>query len=181
VYLRSLAVLWAVAFLAFSLSACGGSSQTVKPTSTSDSTVAAKKDTTAAATDAQNRDKNAANKGNAAGASVRAVELKDVRFDFDKYVIGSEGADILKQNAQWFKANSGRLRVEGNCDERGSVEYNLALGQKRAEAAKNLLTTLGIDGARIETVSYGKEKPADPGHSEAAWAKNRRDTFVPVK
>jgi peptidoglycan-associated lipoprotein len=67
-----------------------------------------------------------------------------------------------------------RVRIEGNCDERGSREYNLALGQRRAEAVKKIMTVLGAQDARIETTSYGEEKPVDPGHDEAAWAKNRR-------
>jgi peptidoglycan-associated lipoprotein len=68
--------------------------------------------------------------------------------------------------------------VEGNCDERGTVEYNLALGQRRADAAKNYLVSLGIPADRLKTISFGKSKPFDPGHDEAAWAKNRRDHFV---
>jgi peptidoglycan-associated lipoprotein len=73
------------------------------------------------------------------------------------------------------------IRIEGNCDERGTVEYNLALGEKRANAALDYLVKMGIDPSRISTVSYGKERPMDPGHTEAAWAKNRRDDFVIVK
>jgi peptidoglycan-associated lipoprotein len=73
------------------------------------------------------------------------------------------------------------IRIEGNCDERGTVEYNLALGEKRAKAALDYLVKMGIDPSRISTVSYGKERPMDPGHTEAAWAKNRRDDFVIVK
>ncbi|MEN6624337.1 MAG: OmpA family protein [Smithella sp.] len=68
--------------------------------------------------------------------------------------------------------------VEGNCDERGTAEYNMALGQKRAQEAKKYLVNLGVKGSAIKTVSYGKEKPVDPGHDEEAWAKNRRDHFV---
>ena len=107
------------------------------------------------------------------------IVLNDVNFDFDKYNIRTGDANILKSNAEWFKANPGKkMRVEGNCDERGTVEYNLALGQKRADAAKAYIVNLGADGKLIETVSYGKERPADPGHDEAAWAKNRRAHFL---
>ena len=70
------------------------------------------------------------------------------------------------------------MRIEGHCDERGSDEYNLALGEQRAQAAARYLTTLGISGERLSTISFGKEKPADPGHDENAWAKNRRDEFI---
>lgn len=107
------------------------------------------------------------------------VIMKSINFDFDKYNIRKNDAAILKENAAWFAANPGKkVKVEGHCDERGTVEYNLALGQKRADSAKNFLVNLGIDGRSIDTVSYGKEKPLDPGHNEAAWAKNRRAQFV---
>lgn len=107
------------------------------------------------------------------------IVLNDINFDFDKYSIRTGDAETLKGNAEWFKANPGKkMRVEGNCDERGTVEYNLALGQKRADAAKAYIVNLGVDGKALETVSYGKERPADPGHNEAAWAKNRRAHFL---
>ena len=73
------------------------------------------------------------------------------------------------------------MRIEGNCDERGTVEYNLVLGQKRADSAMNFLMTLGIGKGSLETISYGKERPVDPGHNEQAWEKNRRSHFVPLK
>ena len=116
------------------------------------------------------------------GAGAAMVALKDIRFDFDKYNISPQDAEILKQDFGWFPENPGaHVRIEGNCDERGTVEYNLVLGQKRADSAKTYLTTLGIDPRMLETISYGKERPVDPGHNEAAWAKNRRDHFVPLK
>ena len=116
------------------------------------------------------------------GAAVSAVMLKDVHFDFDRYFIRSQDGEILKQDFSWVKANPGtRVRVEGNCDERGTVEYNLALGQKRADATKSYLVTLGADATLLDTVSYGKERPVDPGHNEAAWEKNRRAHLEPVK
>ncbi len=80
----------------------------------------------------------------------------------------------------WFRdtANRGKkVRIEGHCDERGTVEYNLVLGQKRADSTRNFLVGLGADGRLLETISYGKEKPVDPGHNEEAWAKNRRAHF----
>ncbi len=110
------------------------------------------------------------------------VELKDINFDFDKYNIREKDAAILKDNTAWFKANPGKkAKIEGNCDERGTVEYNLVLGQKRADSAKAFLITLGIDGKLLDTVSYGKEKPVCPDHNEDCWAKNRRDHFVPAQ
>jgi peptidoglycan-associated lipoprotein len=107
--------------------------------------------------------------------------LNAVYFDFDRYSIRPADGQILKSNLDWFKANPNKkIRIEGHCDERGTVEYNLALGQKRADAARTYLINLGVDAKLLETISYGKEKPADPAHNEAAWAKNRRDDFVPL-
>ncbi len=115
-------------------------------------------------------------------APVVMVTLKDIHFDFDRYVIRPEDAKILKEDYGWFQENPGtRVRIEGNCDERGTVEYNLVLGQKRADSAKSYLSTLGVDPKMLDTISYGKERPVDPGHNEEAWAKNRRDHFVSLK
>ena len=116
----------------------------------------------------------------AAKPAAAVLMLKDINFDFDKYNIREKDAAILKENTAWFKANAGKkARVEGHCDERGTVEYNLVLGQKRADSTKNFLVNLGVDGKLLETVSYGKEQPLDPGQNEAAWAKNRRAHFAP--
>lgn len=113
---------------------------------------------------------------------VAAPTLNNIYFDFDRYNIRPGDAEILKKNLDWFKANpSTKARIEGNCDERGTVEYNLALGQKRADAAKNYLVGLGVDGKRLDTISYGKERPVCTEHNEACWAQNRRDAFVPIK
>jgi peptidoglycan-associated lipoprotein len=111
-----------------------------------------------------------------------APMLNNIYFDFDRYNIRPGDAEILKKNLDWFKANSStKVRIEGNCDERGTVEYNLALGQKRADAAKNYLTGLGVDGSKLDTISYGKERPVCTEHNEGCWAQNRRDAFVPLK
>ncbi|HEV2750253.1 MAG TPA: peptidoglycan-associated lipoprotein Pal, partial [Gemmatimonadales bacterium] len=99
-----------------------------------------------------------------------------IHFDFDKATIRGEDASILDQKVAILQANPGlRIRISGHCDERGSDEYNLALGNRRAIAAKQYVVSHGIDAGRIETASYGKERPTDPGHNEEAWAKNRRD------
>ncbi len=101
--------------------------------------------------------------------------LKDIHFNFDKYDIRPEDAAILKENAALLKKFPNvKIQIEGHCDARGTVEYNLALGERRANRAKDYLVSLGISTARISTISYGKEKPLDPGHTEEAWAKNRR-------
>ncbi len=105
--------------------------------------------------------------------------FNSVYFDFDKYDLSKTSRDSLVKNADLLrKDTSEKIRIEGNCDERGSDEYNLALGEKRAKAAMEYLVTMGIPADRLSVISYGKEKPADPGHDEAAWAKNRRDDFV---
>jgi peptidoglycan-associated lipoprotein len=102
-----------------------------------------------------------------------------IYFDFDKSVLKLEAQALLKKKAEWLKANpNSKLLIEGNCDERGTAEYNLALGERRAAAAQSYIVALGIPASRIKTVSYGKEFPFDPGHDEAAWAKNRRAHFV---
>ncbi len=105
--------------------------------------------------------------------------LKDIHFDFDKYDIRPGDAEILKENAALLMKNpSVKIQIEGHCDERGTAEYNLALGERRANSAKRYLSSLGLTVNRISTISYGKEKPLDPGHNEEAWAKNRRDHFI---
>ena len=101
--------------------------------------------------------------------------LKDVHFDFDKYDIRPGDADILKQNAAvLLKYPTAKIQMEGHCDERGTGEYNLALGERRANNTRNYLNSLGVSSDRISIISYGKERPLDPSHSEEAWAKNRR-------
>jgi len=105
--------------------------------------------------------------------------LKDIHFDFDRYDIRPEDAEILKENAGLLmKYSSVKIQIEGHCDERGTNEYNLALGERRANSAKNYLISLGLSTDRISSISYGEERPADPGHNEEAWAKNRRGHFV---
>lgn len=106
-------------------------------------------------------------------------ENEDIHFDFDKYYIRPDAAEILKKKAQWLKEHPEvHLLIEGHCDERGTEEYNLALGERRANSAKEFLVNLGIDPKRISVISYGEERPVDPRSCEEAWAKNRRDHFV---
>ena len=112
-------------------------------------------------------------------APSRQAELEKIYFDFDSSVLTAPSRATLSKNADvLLKKTSLKVQIEGNCDERGSDEYNLALGEKRANAAMKYLVTLGVSSDRLSVISYGKEKPADPGHDEAAWAKNRRDEFV---
>lgn len=103
------------------------------------------------------------------------MEVKTIYFDFDSSDLKEEARDGLKENAEYLKNNADlNILVEGHCDERGTIEYNLALGQRRAMVVRDYYISLGLPGSRIGTISYGEEKPVDPGHSEAAWAKNRR-------
>jgi len=105
--------------------------------------------------------------------------LKDVYFDFDKYDIRLRDAEILKENAALLKRYPNlKVQIEGHCDERGTLEYNLALGERRANHTKKYLLSLGISADRISTISYGEERPFDTAHNEDAWTKNRRAHFV---
>jgi peptidoglycan-associated lipoprotein len=105
--------------------------------------------------------------------------LKDIRFDFDKYDVRPEDIDTLKQNAALLaKYPRVKIQIEGHCDERGTNEYNLALGERRCNSAKKYLISLGVPESRLSTISYGEERPLDPGHDEEAWAKNRRAHFI---
>jgi peptidoglycan-associated lipoprotein len=106
-------------------------------------------------------------------------QFDDVRFDFDKSEVKEDGRKTCQAVAGYLKKNpKAKLQVEGHCDERGTAEYNLALGERRATAVMSYLVSLGVPKAALSTVSFGKEKPLDPGHDEGAWAKNRRAHFV---
>ena len=102
------------------------------------------------------------------------ANLKDVFFDFDKYAIRPNDARTLDANAVWLKSNNDLVLIEGHCDERGTNEYNLALGERRAKATMNYLVAQGVQATRITIISYGKERPTCTEHSEACWAQNRR-------
>jgi peptidoglycan-associated lipoprotein len=105
--------------------------------------------------------------------------LKDAFYDFDKAEIRSDAREALAADAEWLRKHpSVKITIEGHCDERGTREYNLALGDRRANAARDYLVSLGVDGARLRTVSYGKERPFAADHDEDSWQKNRRAHFV---
>jgi len=118
-----------------------------------------------------------------AAKASEAVALETVYFDFDKSDLRQDARDTLSKNAEALlkKVADAKIKIEGHCDERGSDEYNLALGDRRAKSVAKYLTTLGVKADRISTISYGKEKPAVQGSDEAAWSKNRRAEFVIVK
>jgi len=119
---------------------------------------------------------------NAAGSDSGSIEgLNTVHFAYDSATLDSSSREILKGNAAWMKTNNKvTIQIEGHCDSRGSVEYNLALGERRAKSVKDYLGNLGIEGKRITIISYGKEKPLELGDSEAVMSKNRRANFVPL-
>jgi len=107
--------------------------------------------------------------------------IQDAFFEYNDSTLTADAQAALTTSANWLKRNPQyNLLVEGHCDERGTEQYNLALGDRRANQAREYLVTLGVDASRIRTVSYGEERPFDPGHDEAAWAKNRRDHLVLV-
>lgn len=110
---------------------------------------------------------------------ITIFENQDITFDYDAFAITPAAGEILKTKAAFLTVNPSLIvLIEGHCDERGTVEYNLALGDRRAKAARDYLCALGIAPERIRTVSYGEERPLDPGQTEGAWAKNRRCHFL---
>jgi len=111
---------------------------------------------------------------------VMTVMLEDIHFEFDKSTLTPQAKNSLMKNAQWLRVNSEvSVIIEGHCDERGTNEYNIALGDRRAASTMTFLVNLGIDPSRLTTISYGEERPLIPGHGENAWAKNRRAHFAP--
>jgi peptidoglycan-associated lipoprotein len=126
--------------------------------------------------------------GNPTGATGAGNPLKDpssplskriVYFEFDSYVVKDEYKPMIEAHGRYLQANRGaRMTIQGSTDERGSREYNIALGQRRADAAKRMMLLFGATEAQIDTVSFGKEKPKNPGHDESAWTENRRDDLA---
>lgn len=169
--------LWMIAAIsAMVLSACGGG-DAVKPADTRD---------------AVSTTPNTGNTGPSTGTITTVTppgteeELmrgklaeRSVYFDLDSYVVKDQYRDVVVAHADFLKKNPQRkVKLEGNADERGSREYNLALGQKRAEAVKSMMRTLGVSEAQLEAVSFGEERPKNPGHDETAYAENRRSDIV---
>jgi len=109
--------------------------------------------------------------------TIKMPVLNDVFFEYDKSRLTDEAKQTLAENAKQL-TNGAAITIEGHCDERGTNAYNLALGERRAKSAKDYLASLGVDAARISTISFGEERPFDTGHDEGAWAKNRRAHFV---
>ena len=176
---------------------CGGNPPPQTPTPNADSATAAERARQEAEAAAQaERDRQAREEADRVAAQRRADSLaalgrasEEVRntlaarihFDLDKSNIRSDDMGLLDQKVAILQANPDlRIRVAGHCDERGSDEYNLALGNRRAQSAKQYLVSHGIDASRIETQSWGEERPAVDGHDESAWSQNRRDEFEPI-
>lgn len=114
--------------------------------------------------------------------SGRIPGLSTIHFEYDQFSLSPEARNILSQNAEWLRGNGAvNLQIEGHCDARGSIEYNLTLGERRANAVKSYLVSLGISDSRLAVLSYGEEKPMNGGDSESAHAANRRANFVPVR
>ncbi len=108
--------------------------------------------------------------------------LATIYFEYDKYTIREDAKPVLQGNAAWMKTwKSAKVLIEGHCDERGTEDYNLALGEKRAKSGYDYLVSLGIPAERMKTLSYGKSQPLDMGKDESAWAKNRRDQFLIIE
>jgi len=108
--------------------------------------------------------------------------LRIINFDYDKFAIREDAKPILEANAAWMKKfRTSKILIEGHCDERGTEDYNLALGEKRAKAAYDYFISLGIPADRMKSISYGKSQPLDMGHDEGAWQKNRRDQFLVIE
>ncbi|OGG56052.1 MAG: peptidoglycan-associated lipoprotein [Candidatus Handelsmanbacteria bacterium RIFCSPLOWO2_12_FULL_64_10] len=167
--------------------ACGGSQSTLKPTPRVQDQQAADAGREAeeraeaerkAREEAERAAREAEERARAEAEARAARTFSNVYFDYDRFNIRDDQKPALASHAEKLKANSDfKVTVEGHCDERGTIEYNLALGQKRADSTRSFLVRAGVEAGRLTTVSYGKERPADPGHDESAWGKNRRAEF----
>lgn len=166
------------------LALTGCSSTTAKP-EVSSSTAAAslpaetKKQLTSAPRDSTTASSLDALQRGESTATPASSPLKDVYFDFDRYDLRADARETLKANWNWLKANpAAQVQIEGHCDERGTNEYNLALGAKRAQSVKDYLVSLGVAADRLSTISYGEELPVCREHNEECWQRNRRARFV---
>jgi len=119
-----------------------------------------------------------ADRGSVEEGEIKMPVVEDVFFEYDSAALSGTAKRTLEKNADQLKDANADVTIEGHCDERGTIAYNLALGERRAKAAKDYLVSLGVPGNRLKIISYGKERPFDPGHTESAWSKNRRAHFV---
>ena len=165
--LRSL-IVTSLLSMTLALSGCGSSSK--KASDDSNASVSATEDMGSSLEDIQL---------NADSDSGKAGPLKTVYFAFNSSTLSYDTREALNNNAEFLKANSSvKVEIEGHCDERGSVQYNLALGERRAKAVRDYMIAMGVEGSRMTTISFGKERPIAFGHDESAWNQNRRANFV---
>jgi peptidoglycan-associated lipoprotein len=173
--------LWAVAAAAALLAGCATPNPD-KPATDEERTVAATNAGTGAGTAGTTGSGvtgTAAARGNPLRDPGSVLSKRSVYFDFDSYVVKDEYKPLVEAHGKYLQATRvAHITIQGNCDERGSREYNIALGQRRADTVKRMMQLYGATDAQIETVSFGKEKPKNPGHDEAAWAENRRADLV---
>jgi peptidoglycan-associated lipoprotein len=181
---RSLALLALGVLLVSGFAACKSAppaepTATSAPTFNSEAKPAEKVEETTGFNEARLSDEGVKDSGSQAEKLNAQGVLKTIHFDFDQYELRTDAVRTLGDNASALKQYPQlKVRIEGHCDERGTVEYNLALGEKRARAARDYLVSLGTPASRLGIISYGKERPVNPGHSENAWAENRRAEFL---
>lgn len=178
---RCMQMLSAVALTATFLGGCA-TPNPEKPPATDEHTVAATTPgtgTATAGTTGGGVTGTATAQGNSLHDPRSVLSKRSVYFDYDSYAVKDEYKPLIEAHAKYLQATRiARVTIQGNCDDRGSREYNIALGQRRADTVKRMMQLYGATDAQIETVSFGKEKPKNPGHDEAAWAENRRDDLV---
>jgi len=162
--------------VALAAAACASKETRTEPSVTDRSTAVPSTSAQGGASTTQRATPSQAMSGNPLNDPNSPLSKRSVYFDFDSNAVKDEYRGLVQAHSRYLASDKrdARIRIEGNCDERGSREYNLALGQRRAEAVKQIMTVLGVNGGRIETISYGEEKPVATGHDENAWAQNRR-------
>jgi peptidoglycan-associated lipoprotein len=172
------------AIFASLLAACGTTPTTDSGVPVEDRNVAPGTGTSSGATTSGSAGGNVAGTAGSQGANRlrdpnSILSKRSVYFDFDSYAVRDDYKPLIDAHARYLQGErNGRMTIQGNTDERGSREYNIALGQRRADAVKKMMVLLGATDSQIETVSFGKEKPRNPGHDEGSWTENRRDDFV---
>ena len=162
--------------VAVAAAACASKETQTEPSVTDRSTAVPSTSAQSGASTTQRTQPSQGMTGNPLNDPNSPLSKRSVYFDFDSNAVKDEYRGLVQAHSRYMTSDKrdSRIRIEGNCDERGSREYNLALGQRRAEAVKKVMTVLGVSDGRIETISYGEEKPAAQGHDEQAWAQNRR-------
>lgn len=170
--MRHVALYLAIAALA---AGCASTEKTDTPVTDRSAGVSQPSGTTSPGTSTTARPQQPAVAGNPLRDPSNILSKRSVFFDYDSNAVKDEYRNLVQAHSRYMgDKRDSKIRIEGNCDERGSREYNLALGQRRAESVKKMMTVLGVTDGRIETVSFGEEKPMAPGHDEAAWSQNRR-------